>query len=381
MKKIYLDYNASTPIAPEVKTVIRDLLEREFGNPSALHWASRGARDIVEGARRDVANLLGSSADEVVFTSGGSESINHALKGAFFARRSNRNQIITTRTEHPAVLSTCTFLERIGAEIIYLPVDETGRLDPSVVRAAISERTLLASLSHASGEVGTIQDIGSIAELLRADDILLHVDAAQSAGKIAIDVEALGADLLSIAGQKMYAPKGVGALYIRRGVSVDPLVHGADHQAGRRAGTESAFLAAALGMASKLAQDLSKMEPVRQLRDNLFARLQEAFPNSIQLNGHPDHRLPNTLNVSLVGQIGSEVLARMPSIAATTGSACHEDRHEMSPVLAAMGLTQTVGVGAIRFSLGRPTTEEEIAAVPSLLKKATALTMSSMQQG
>lgn len=250
MEKIYLDYNASTPIAPEVKAVVCDLLEREIGNPLALRWASTGAREIIEGARSDVADLLGGSADEFVFTSGGSESINHALKGSFFARQSDRRQIITTRTEHPAVLSTCTFLERFGAEITYVPADRTGKLDPNMVRAAISDRTLLVSLSHANGEVGAIQDIGSIAEILRANGVLLHVDAAQSAGKIEIDVDALGADLLSLAGQNMYTPKGVGVLYIKRGISIDPLVHGADHQFGRRAGTESALLAAALGMAS-----------------------------------------------------------------------------------------------------------------------------------
>ncbi|MGI9450650.1 MAG: cysteine desulfurase family protein [Geminicoccaceae bacterium] len=370
MERIYLDYNASTPIASEVKAVVQDLLDREFGNPSAHHWASTGAREIIEAAHNDVANLLGCSADEVVLTSGGSESINHALKGAFFARRSDRRQIITTRIEHPAVLSTCAFLERLGAEITYLPVDRTGKLVQDVVQAAISDRTLLLSLAHANGEVGTIQNIGAVAEIVHSKGGLLHVDAAQSAGKIEVDIDKLGADLLSIAGHKMYAPKGVGALYIRRSVSIEPLVHGAGHQSGRRAGTESALLAAALGTASRLAMDLSIMQRVRQLRDNLFSRLQEALPAGVQLNGHPDQRLPNTLNVSLLGQIGSDLLARATSLAATTGSACHEGRHEMSPVLAAMGIPEPIGLGAIRFSLGRSTTEDEIAAVPGLLAKA-----------
>lgn len=372
MKKIYLDYNASTPIAPEVANTIRNLLDRDYGNPSALHWASTPARTVIEAAREDLARFIGSTADEIVFTSGGTESINQAIKGAYVTRRDVGNHIITTKTEHPAVQSTCAFLERQGADITYLPVDGTGRLDPGAVAAAITDRTILVTLTHANGEVGTIQPIEAVSEILRAKGVLLHVDAAQSAGKIVIDVDALGADLLSIAGHKMYAPKGVGALYIRRGLQIEPLVHGADHQSGRRAGTESALLAAALGTASKIAKDLSKIGQVRRLRDSLFARLQETFTDRIHLNGHPEHRLPNTLNVSLLGQNGSDVLDRMSGIAATTGSACHEGQYEMSPVLAAMGASEPVGLGAIRFSLGRPTTEREIAAIPALLATAIA---------
>ncbi len=370
--KIYLDYNASTPIAPEVGDAIRDLLDRDFGNPSALHWASAPARATIEAAREDLARFLGSAPDEVVFTSGGTESINQAIKGVFLTRRDAGTHIVTTKTEHPAVLSTCAFLERLGAEITYLPVDGAGRFDPDAVKAAITDRTILVTLTHANGEVGTIQPIEAVAEILRAKGILFHVDASQSAGKITVDVGRLGADLLSIAGHKMYAPKGVGALYIRRGVDIEPLVHGADHQAGRRAGTEGALLAAALGTAARIAGDLSKIERVRQLRDRLFGRLQEAFPDQIHLNGHPEHRLPNTLNISLLGQNGSEILERMPGVAATTGSACHEGQYEMSPVLAAMGASEPVGLGAIRFSLGRPTTEAEIAAIPGLIATAIA---------
>jgi cysteine desulfurase len=370
LEKIYLDYNASTPIAPEVADTIRGLLDRDFGNPSALHWASAPARTAIETAREDVARFLGGTPDEIVFTSGGTESINQAIKGTYLARRDDGDHIITTKTEHPAVLSTCAFLERQGARITYLPVDGTGRLDPGAVAAAITDRTILVTLTHANGEVGTIQPIEAVAEILRAKGILFHVDASQSTGKVAVDVDRLGADLLSIAGHKMYAPKGVGALYIRRGVEIEPLIHGADHQSGRRAGTEGALLAAALGTASRIAKDLSKIDRVRRLRDCLFAGLRETFPNQIHLNGHPEHRLPNTLNVSLIGQNGSEILERMSGVAATTGSACHEGQYEMSPVLAAMGASEPVGLGAIRFSLGRPTTEDEIAAVPGLLAKA-----------
>jgi cysteine desulfurase len=359
---IYLDYNGSTPLAPEVAETIRRFLDGPYGNPSALHWASRPARDAIEDARAEVAALFHCAPGEVVFTSGGTESINHAIKGAFFARGGAGSHIITTRVEHPSTLSTCAFLESLGAAVTYLPVDATCRVDPAVVRAAITDRTILVSIMHANGETGTIQPIPEIAAITRARGVLLHLDAAQAAGKIPLDVEALGVDLLSIAAQKMYGPKGVGALYIRDGVALEPLVHGADHQSGRRAGTESALLASALGTACRLARDLSPMAGVQDLRDELHRRLLARYGDRLHLNGHPAHRLPNTLNVSFEGQIGSEILDRMPGIAATTGSACHEGRVTVSSVLKAMGVSESVGAGTVRFSLGRPTTVAEIDA-------------------
>jgi cysteine desulfurase len=360
---LYLDYNASTPIAPEVAAVMREAMEGAFGNPSSAHWAGVPARRMVEEARRQVADLLGCTAQEVVFTSGGSEANNFAIKGAFFASRRARRHVITTQVEHPAIVAPLRFLERLGASVTWLPVDGTGRIDPDDLRRAVTADTILISIMHANNEVGTIQPVGACAAIAREHGILFHTDAAQSAGKIRVHVDELGVDLLTVAGHKMYAPKGVGALYVRNGVELEPLIHGAGHEGGRRAGTESALLSAALGKACALASDLTDMERIRTLRDRFWQDLQERFGNRVRLNGHPQERLPNTLNVSFVGQVGAEVLAAIPEVAASTGSACHSGRVELSPVLEAMGVAPDVGMGAIRFSLGRNTTEDEIDAV------------------
>jgi len=370
VQRIYLDYNASTPIAPEVAAVMRAAIDHAFGNPSSPHWAGVPAHQMVEKARSQVADLLGCAPEEVVFTSGGSESNNFALKGAFFASKRARRHIITTRVEHPAIVAPCRFLERLGAEITWLPVDGTGRVNPDDIRRAITADTILISIMHANNEVGTIQPIKDCAAVARAHGIPLHTDAAQSVGKIPTRVDDLGVDLLTIAGHKLYAPKGVGALYVRNGIALEPLIHGAGHECGRRAGTESAVLAAALGEACTLAADLTDMEKVRNLRDRFWGALRERFGNRVALNGHPEHRLPNTLNVSFVGQIGANVLARLDGVAASTGSACHAGRVELSPVLAAMGVPEEVGMGAVRFSLGRSTTAEEIEDVVERLSRA-----------
>lgn len=360
MKPIYLDYNASTPVAPEVAEIMRRLTEEAFGNPSSTHWAGAPARVIIDAGRGQVAALLGCAPEEIVFTSGGSEANNLALKGPFFANRRSRAHIVTTRVEHPAVLSPCAFLERLGARVTYLPVDGTGRIDPDDLRRAITAETLLVSVMHANNEVGTIQPIEECARIAREHGVLFHTDAAQSIGKIRTKVDELGVDLLSAAGHKFYAPKGVGALYVRRGLALEPLIHGAGHEAGRRAGTESALLVAAIGEASELANDLTAMEQVRALRDTLWDRLHGRFGDDVVLNGHREHRLPNTLNVSFAGRVGAEVLGALESVAASTGSACHSGRIELSPVLAAMGVKPEIGMGAVRFSLGRPTTREDV---------------------
>jgi cysteine desulfurase len=362
-QRIYLDYNASTPIDPTVAAVMRPFVDGHFGNPSSGHWAAVGAKAALDAARSEVAALLGCDDDEIVFTSGGSEANNLALKGAFFALRRKGDHIVTTRIEHPAIIEPCRFLERLGARVTYLPVDRTGRVDPDDLRKALTPRTILVSIMHANNEVGTIQPIEECARVARGHGILFHTDAAQSVGKIATDVNRLGVDLLSIAGHKVYAPKGVGALFVRRGVPLEPLVHGAGHEGGRRAGTESALLAAGLGAACALARDLAAMDRVRALRDRFWTGLQQRFGDRVVLNGHPLHRLPNTLNVSFVGRIGAEILARLDGVAATTGSACHAGRVELSPVLEAMGIESHVGMGAVRFSLGRATTADEIDTV------------------
>ncbi len=377
MRRIYLDYNASTPIDPAVAAAMTPFLENHYGNPSSGHWAAAAAKAAIETARGQVAALLGCEADEIVFTSGGSEANNLALKGVFFALRDRGDHVITTRVEHPAIIEPCRFLERLGAQVSTLPVDGTGRIDPDDLRREITPRTVLISIMHANNEVGTIQPIEECARIARAHGVLFHTDAAQSVGKIPTGVNDLGVDLLSIAGHKAYAPKGVGALFVRREALLEPLIHGAGHERGRRAGTESALLAVGLGKACELARDLAPMIRVRALRDRFWHALQEQFGARVVLNGNPAHRLPNTLNVSFVGEVGAEILARLDGIAASTGSACHSGRIELSPVLESMGVPPAIGIGAIRFSLGRGTTADEIdAAVQRLAGVLPALVTS-----
>ncbi|MHB1527716.1 MAG: cysteine desulfurase family protein [Candidatus Dormibacteria bacterium] len=372
MEEIYLDYNASTPIDPRVAAVMRPLLDGPYANPSATHAGGRAARAIVDRARAQVASLLGCTPDEIVFTSGGSEADNLALCGVLLPLRGRGKHIITTTVEHPAILETARFLERLGADVTYLDVDGTGCIDADDLRRAITSRTVLVSVMHANNEVGTIEPIEAVSAITREHGILLHTDAAQSVGKVPTKVDELGVDLLSIAGHKLYAPRGVGALYVRRGVRLEPLIHGAGHESGRRAGTESALLVAALGTACELAADLGPMDEVRRLRDLFWSLLQTRFGERVALNGHPVQRLPNTLSVSFVGRVGADILAALDDVAASTGSACHAGSVELSPVLRAMGVPPEVGMGAIRFSLGRGTTEAEVHDVVERLDSAIA---------
>jgi len=370
--RIYLDFNASTPIAPEVADAMRGVLAEPFGNPSSEHWAGEPAKRAIEKARAQVAALLACRPNEIVFTSGGSESNNHALKGVFFAKETTKAHFITTQVEHPAVINPCRFLERFGATATYLPVDGFGRVDPDDVRRAITPETILISVVHANNEVGTIQPIPDIVRIAHEHDILFHTDAAQSVGKVAIRIDELGVDLLSVAGHKLYGPKGVGALFVREHVRLEPLIHGASHELGRRAGTENILLDVGLGAACATSQSWLGMESVRQLRDLFWNLLHDTFGNQIALNGHPTERLPNTLNVSFIGRSGSEILARVENVAASTGSACHSGSIELSPVLKAMKIPPQLGMGAIRFSLGRTTTREEIEFTVALLTKAVS---------
>ncbi len=353
--QVYLDYNASTPIAPEVREAMLPYLESAYGNPSSTHWAGRPAREAVEKSRQQVADLLGCAPAEIVFTSGGTEANNYALKGAFYANGA-KGHFVTTTIEHPAINAPLRFLQTLGAAVTVVPVDSAGMVDPAAIAAAIRLDTILVTVMHANNEVGTIQPIREIADICQAAGVLFHTDAAQSVGKIATRVDDLGVDLLSLAGHKFYGPKGVGALYVRDGVTLEPLMHGAGHEGGRRAGTENVLLDVGLGEAAELARDLAPAERMHELRDRFWHRLQEEFGDQVVLNGHPERRLPNTLNVSFVGHIGSDILAAMPEVAATTGSACHAGSVEMSPVLAAMQTPVDVAAGTIRFSLGRSTT-------------------------
>ncbi|GAB4364613.1 MAG: cysteine desulfurase family protein [Deltaproteobacteria bacterium] len=370
VRRIYLDCNASTPICPEAVEAMQPFLTGHSGNPSSLHWAGVPAKEAVERARVQVAGILRCDPGEVVFTSGGTEANNHAIRGVFLANRERGDHIVTTAVEHPATIRPCRFLETFhGAKVTLLSVDRYGRVDPDDVRKAITPRTILVTVMHANNEVGTIEPIAEIARIAREAGIPFHTDAAQSVGKISTDVEELGVDLLSVAGHKVYAPKGIGALYIREGTKVEPLVHGAGHEGGRRAGTENVLLAVALGAACEAARGGIGMEPVRGLRDRFWEGLREIFGDRITLNGHPAQRLPNTLNVNFVGRVGAEVLAALPGVAASTGSACHAGSVTLSPVLAAMGVPPEEGMGAVRFSLGRTTTWEELEEVLRLMKE------------
>ena len=367
-ERIYLDFNASTPIAPEVAEAMKPFLSQHFGNPSSQHWAGIPAKEAVEHARQQVAELLQCSPGEIVFTSGGSESNNHAIKGVFFTLREKGNHIITTQIEHPAVINPCRFLEKLGAEVTFVPVDRYGRVDPQDIQKAITPRTILITVMHANNEVGTIQPIEEISKIARERGIVFHTDAAQSVGKIVTKVDDLRVDLLSIAGHKVYAPKGIGALYIRKGTPIEPLIHGAGHESGRRAGTENVLLVVGLGKACEIAKGHLNDDRILDLRNRFWKLLQDNFGEKVVLNGHPVHRLPNTLNVSFVGKAGGEILSRLDGVAASTGAACHSGSVELSPVLKAMGISPEVGMGAIRFSLGRTTTIQELERAVQLLK-------------
>jgi cysteine desulfurase len=363
LKRIYLDYNASTPIAPEAVEAMQPFLTDHYGNPSSPHWAGTPAKGAIENARLQVAQLLGCQPEEVIFTSGGSESNNHAIKGIFFALRDRGDHIVTSAVEHPATAEPLRFLKRLGATVTVVPVDRHGLVDPEAVRGAITSRTILVTIMHANNEIGTVEPIAEIAAMARERGVLVHTDAAQSVGKIPTRVGELDVDLLSLAGHKVYAPKGVGALYVRRSTPIEPFVHGAGHERGRRAGTENILLDVALGAACEVAARWIGMAEVLELRDRFEARLKEVFGPRVTINGHPTLRLPNTLNVNFIDRPGAQVLAALEGVAASTGSACHGGSIELSPVLAAMGVPPREGMGAVRFSLGRGTTWGEIEQV------------------
>ena len=367
---VYLDYNATTPVDPRVAEAMGPFLHEQFGNPSSLHSYGEHAKKAVDKAREQTAGLLGCHTDEIVFTSGGSESNNAAIKGVAFTLRQKGYHIITSQIEHSAVISPCKFLEQLGFSVTYLPVDRYGMVSVTEVEAAIRPTTILISIMHANNEVGTIQPIQAIGQLARSRGILMHTDAAQSTGKVPTLVEDLKVDLMTIAGHKFYAPKGIGALYIRRGVQLEPLIHGAGHESGRRAGTENVPLIVALGKACELAANEldSRWGHLLTMRDHLHDNLKKMFGNRLHLNGHPTERVPNTLNVSIEGQFGQELLKKIPEVAASTGSACHAHSHEMSHVLRAMGVPERVGCGAVRFSLGQWTTVSDIETLLELLQ-------------
>jgi len=361
--KIYLDYNATTPVEREVAQAMQPYLDEYFGNPSSTHSFGTETKIAVEKARKQVAGLLNCQPHEVIFTSGGTESNNYAIKGYAFANQHKGNHIITSSIEHPAVTEVCRFLEGKGFEVTYLPVDETGLVDPGQLDAAITPRTILISVMHANNEIGTIQPVRALAETAHRHNIAFHTDAAQSTGKYPVDVREMGVDMLSLAGHKLYAPKGIGALYIRDGITLEKLIHGADHEQNRRAGTENVPEIVGLGKACETARhDLKKnMAHFMKMRDLLYNRLSDELP-WVKLNGHPELRLPNTLNLSFRGLEANILLSEMElnGVAASAGAACHTDSIDVSPALTAIGLETDFAMGTIRFSTGRHTTEDEI---------------------
>lgn len=375
MDRIYFDYNATTPLAPEAIAAMRPYLDELYGNPSNTHWAGQRGRAAVEKSRSQMSRLLNCDPSEVLLTSGGTEANNAALLGVFYSPTEKRPpHFVITSVEHPAISKTCDFLERIGAQITRVAVDRFGQVDPDDIGRAIRPNTVLVSVMHANNEVGTIQPIKAISVITRERGVLFHTDAAQTAGKLSVDVQELGVDLLSIAGHKMYAPQGVGALYIRQGVQLEPFMHGSGHESGRRAGTENVLEIVALGAAAELAIARADQSETLRLRDLFWNRLREEFGDRVVLNGHPQQRLPNTLNVSFLGSSGHIILSKLSNLAASTGSACHAGSYDLSPVLVAMGLSEAVAIGAIRFSLGRNSTASEIETVVIELKKVESAT-------
>lgn len=373
MRQLYFDYNATTPIAPAVQQAMLPFLAEQYGNPSSSHALGRAAHEAVEDAREYVAALIGCDPDELVFTGGGTESNNLALKGiAFQHGLTGDGHFIISAVEHPSIVEPVKFLESLGFDVSIVPVNGQGLVQPSAVQKAIRPDTLLVSIMLANNEIGTLQPIRQIAEVCRAADVPLHTDAAQAVGKIRVQVDELEIDLLTIAGHKMYAPKGVGALYIRQGTLLEPLLHGAGHEAGMRAGTENVAGIAGLGAAAaQAAKSLDRsQERVESLRDQLASLLKAGGGQELMIHGSRAPRLPNTLSVSFPGAVGHELLARVPELCASTGSACHSGTEAISPTLAAMDVPSDIARGTIRLSLGWYTTEDEVQRAASLLLDA-----------
>ena len=370
MEPIYLDYNATTPIDPQVAEAMLPFVHQHYGNPSSSHPLGVIAHAAVEEARDRIAKMLGCQPEEVVFTSGGTEANNYAIKGVAGAYSAQGNHIITSSVEHPAVIEVCRFLEEKGKRVTYLPVDRFGYLDPQQVSDAITDQTVLVTVMHANNEVGTLEPIREIAEIAHQRGVLVHADCAQSIGKIPVDVDHLGVDLLTVAGHKLYAPKGIGVLYVRTGVRLEKLIHGANHEMNWRAGTENVIEIVGLGKACQLIhENLPEYQShMTRMRDQLESGLLDRFPDS-RLNGHPENRLPNTSSISFKNLEANRILDGLTSVAASAGAACHSDRVEVSSVLEAMNVPMEYAMGTIRFSVGRFTTGSEIERATAEISK------------
>lgn len=370
MRQIYMDYNATTPVAPNVRAAVLPFLSEHYGNPSSSHALGRAAHEAVEDAREQVAALIEAEREEIVFTSGGSESNNLALKGVLFRQALEVGaHLIISSIEHPAIVEPARFLERLGYDLTVVPADSRGVVHPQAIADAFRPNTVLVSVMHANNEIGTIQPIREIADACHERGILVHTDAAQSIGKIRTSVDELGVDLLTIAGHKMYAPKGVGALFVRNGVALEPIIHGAAHEGGLRAGTENVPYIVGLGKAASLAR--RRFEDTDDLlekqRDRLLEQLRAALGGDLRVNGEPSPRLPNTLSVVFPRANGGQLLAKIPELCASTGAACHSESTHVSATLAALGLSPEQAAGTVRLSLGWFTTDDEVDAAASLL--------------
>jgi cysteine desulfurase len=366
---IYLDHNATTPVLPEVVDAMLPYLREHFGNPSSRHLYGRRAHDAIERARCAVAGLIGGHADEIIFTSGGTEANNLAIRGT--TARNSRRRVVTSLVEHPATLNPVTWLERQGWDIVRVGVDGGGCARVRELDAAITSATALVTIMHSNNETGVLQPVREAVQFARRAGAYVHTDAAQSVGKVPIDVRALDVDLLSIAGHKLYGPKGVGALYLRRGTVLEALTLGAGHERGLRPGTENVASIVGFGTACAAAQrDLDEQRArVRALRDRLWEKLAQAIPH-LALNGHVENRLPNTLNVRFPRVSGEALLAATPEIAASTGSACHDGDESASAVLLAMGIPSKAALGSIRLTLGRATSESAVDRAATALVRA-----------
>ena len=372
MKRVYLDYAATTPTHPEVVKAMLPYFTDAPGNPSSIHSHGQEAKGAIEEARVKVAELIGARDEEIVFTSGGTEADNFAIKGVAFANEAKGDHIITSSIEHHAVIETCKFLERRGFRVTYLPVDTAGLVDPDDVKRAITDKTILISVMHANNEMGTIEPIAEIGRIAREAGIYFHTDAVQTVGHIPVDVNELGVDLLSVSAHKLYGPKGVGALYIRKGTKLIPFMHGGEQERRRRASTENVPGIVGFGCAAELALREMDEEADRltNLRDRLVKNILEQIDHT-SLNGHPEKRLPNNANVSIDFVEGESMILNLDleSICASTGSACSSSSLEASHVLLAMGLSHEQAHGSLRFTLGKWSTEEEINRVLEVLPK------------
>ena len=366
---IYLDYNATTPLLPDVVDAMLPYLREHFGNPSSRHIYGRRTHDAIERARGHVAALIGSDADEIIFTSGGTEANNLAIRGT--AARTSRRRVVTSTVEHPATVRPVAWLEQQGWHVVRVGVDAVGRARVPDLDAAITSATALVTIMHSNNETGVLQPVQEAVYFARRAGAYIHTDAAQSVGKVPIDVRAIEVDLLSIAGHKLYGPKGIGALYVRRGTVLEALTLGAGHERGLRPGTENVASIVGFGAACAIAQhDLDKESVrVRALRDRLWEQLAQAIPD-LALNGNPDNRLPNTLNVRFPGVSGETLLTATPEIAASTGSACHEGGESASAVLLAMGVPAEAALGSVRLTLGRATSESAVDRAAAALARA-----------